>query len=73
MNPLVSELLRRDTEVWVRNLPLLTKKQAAEDLKRSLPWLEKRIRQGLVATIRRGKDQLIPRGEVMRIMVEGID
>jgi hypothetical protein len=51
MNLLVLELLKKDVDVWVRAKPLLTPKEASEDLEIALPKLKKRLRLGLIATI----------------------
>jgi hypothetical protein len=73
MDPVVLELLRRDAQIEVRGKSVLTLREAAEDLERSVPWLKQRIKRGSIATLRRGKENLVPRGEVLRIKTEGID
>ena len=73
MDPVVLELLRRDAQIEVRGKSVLTLREAAEDLERSVPWLKQRIKRGSIATLRRGKEHLVPRGEVLRIKTEGID
>jgi hypothetical protein len=73
MNPVVLELLKKDVDVEVRGLALLTVKQAAEDTGIPVPKLKQRIKLGLIDTVNLAGKKLIPRGEVLRIKTEGID